>query len=328
MAAITTADFASLTDDIQSDFQEYAAVAVADMIGPTIFDEKTNVGRKTWDHLVLHGIGGIREVAEGEDYPAASTNEGDSITYTQRQFGKKCSVTKQMRMFDLRDRITSVVKTSTQEAFDLIDQSYADVLGNGQSTSYTDVYGGTVSAVGPDGLELFHTAHTNNINSVTYRNQIKNSSSTENPPISRDAMVQARVDARVYSDPNGLVRPVRLDKVLVAPQNEDAALRFVLSPQLPGVNENDINPLQGAVEVITWERLQTRSDGTDTSAYWYMFDSRNAGETLKSFFAQAPMITPPEVVHENANWDYVIDYLYAWGIGFQAYVWGSDATSS
>jgi hypothetical protein len=40
-----------------------------------------------------------------------------------------------------------IVKSATDEAFDKIDQSMSDLLLNGWSTSYTDVYSQVVSAV-------------------------------------------------------------------------------------------------------------------------------------------------------------------------------------
>jgi hypothetical protein len=52
-----------------------------------------------------------------------------------------------MRKFDLHDKIEAEIKNLTSDAFDSIDQSMSDVLLNGWSTSYTDVYGATVTAV-------------------------------------------------------------------------------------------------------------------------------------------------------------------------------------
>ncbi len=52
-----------------------------------------------------------------------------------------------MRMFDLFGKIEAEVKNLTSDAFDSIDQSMADVLLNGWATSYTDVYGDTVTSI-------------------------------------------------------------------------------------------------------------------------------------------------------------------------------------
>src|SRR5215211_791396 len=127
---ITRSDFASLTDDLQGIFNDSASNAVAEMVGPKIFEVK-DTDRRTFDHLILHGVSGIQEVGDGQDFPSVTSVEGDSITYTQRHFAALVPVTKDMRKFDLHDQIESVVKSITQDGFHKIDQSYADVLTNG-----------------------------------------------------------------------------------------------------------------------------------------------------------------------------------------------------
>lgn len=324
---IVTQDFQSLTDDLQSIFNEASSRAIADMKGRMIFDVR-DTDRQSYDHLVLHGMAGVQKVAQGSDLPALTSNEGDSISFTQKRYGALVPITKDMRMFDLHAQIESLVSSVAQDSFDKVDQSMADVLTGGWDTSYTDVYGDTETAVGPDGLALFSTAHTNNVTSATYRNQIKDSAGTENPALSRDAIVTARKDAMVHSDPNGIVRPVRLNKLLVTPTNEDLAERIILSNQMSGTGNNDTNPLNGKVSIMTWERLETDGQGNSQSNYWFMYDESKVGESLKAFFAERPSLDAPEQVYKNKNWEYSVDYYYTLGRGYQAYVWGSNATLS
>lgn len=326
---ITTTDFPALVDDLESIFNERARVKLAESKGMELFDVQDSV-RKTHQHLVLHGVGGIREVAEGADFPSIATDEGDNITFTQRQFAAKVAVTKQMRLFDLHDQIVAVATSIIDDAFDKIDQSMADVLTYGTSTSYTDVYNGTVTSTGPDSLALFSTAHTNGIatSSRTYSNVITNSASTANVALARDPIVQTRANAMVYKDPNGIVRPVNLDTLIVSPKNEDLAKRILFSDQMSGTGNNDTNPLKGAVpNLIVWPRLNTRSDGTDTSNYWFLADSSKVKNTLKAFFAERPALDAPEQVFANKNWEWTLDYLYSWGFGFQAYLFGSTGVN-
>lgn len=323
---ITVSDFSSLTDDLQSIFRETAEAAIADMKGQMIFDVK-DTDRRTYDHLVLHGQAGIERVAEGSDLPTVTSVEGDSITYTQKRYGAVVPITKDMRMFDLYDAIEGQVRSITQDGFDKVDQSMADVLLHGWDTSYTDVYNQTETSTGTDGLALFSTVHTNNLNSTTFRNQIKDSSATENPALSRDAIVTARKDGMVYQDPNGIVRPVRLNTLLVTPTNEDLAERIVLSTQQSGTANNDVNPLKGKMDIMVWERLEADGQGTSYSNYWFMLDKR-ANESLKALFAERPTLDAPEQVYKSKNWDYSIDYYYTLGRGFPAYVWGSQGDNT
>lgn len=324
---ITVSDFSSLTDDLQSIFNEASRSKIADMKGLQLFDVRDEQ-RRTHDHQVLHNAAGIKEVTPGADLPSINTDDGDSITYTQRYFGGLVSVTKEMRLFDLYDQIETLARSVTEDAFDKIDQSMADTLLYGTSTSYTDVYGGTVTSVGPDGLALFSASHTNGVStsSRTYSNLI-NDGTNNNPALSRAAIVQTRANAMVYKDPEGLVKPIKLDTIIVPPSLEDAADRILNSTLLPGSMNNDINPLKGKFNLVVWERLETRSDATDTSAYWFMADSSKVGETLKAYFAERPSLDAPEQVYKNKNWDYSLDYFYSWGLGFQPYIFGSTGTA-
>jgi len=250
----------------------------------------------------------------------------DSVTWTQERFGALVSVTKDMRLFDLYDAIEGTVRSVTDASFNDIDQSFADVILNGFSASnYIDVWGDSVAATGYDGNAVFMATHTNNVNTAnTFSNLI--TYLTVNPILSREAIVAARVQAQTYTDPNGKNRPSNLDTLLVAPSKEDEAMRIINSTQISGSGENDINPLKGKIKVISWEKLEASSAGTDTSAYWYMYDSKKVGETLQSKFRQRPVLEAPEQVYKSKNWDYSLDFYYSIGRGFGAYIYGSNAT--
>lgn len=325
---ITTADFPQLTEEIQEIFDEAARNKVDQMVSKEIFDIGDD-NTLNYEHVVLHGLGRPQAVAEGADIPVENHDEGDTITYQQKYYANAFAVTKKMRKFDQYGKIRGMAKSMADGAFDAVDQSLADMLTNGWSTSYTNIYNESVSAVGPDGLAMFSTAHTNGVatSSDTYRNQIKNSAATENPALSRDAIVTARADAMVHRDPKGLARGIMLDTLVVAPENEDLAERIILSSQIQGSQNNDINPLKGKVKrILPWSRTSTNGQGTDTSAYYFMFDSNLVEETLKAKFAERPSLDAPDEVYINKNWVYTLDFFYWSGIGYQAYIWGSQGT--
>lgn len=324
---ITTEDFPALTDDLQSIFNEVARTKVAEMKGNKVFNV-FDTNRRTFDHLILHGVDGIQEVTPGQDLPNILSEEGDSITWTQRYFGGIASITKAMRKFDLHNQIESIIRSLSVDAFDKVDQSFADVLLRGFSaSSYTDVYGATVSAVGPDALALFSASHSNNLNSNVFSNIITDA--TVNPTLSRPAIVAARRQGKVHKDPNGHKRPINLDVLVVSPSNEDLAERIILSELIDGSANNDKNTLKGKIkEIIVWERLEERSDGTDTSEYWFMYDSSLVGETLNALFAERPGLDAPDQVYKNKNWEYSLDFFYTLGLGYPAYIFGSNATGA
>jgi hypothetical protein len=317
---------ASLTDDLQGIFQEASADAIAEMVGPQLFDMK-DTDRRTFDYQVLHGLAGVEKVAEGAGLPRLTVVEGDSATWTQSRYGALVPVTKDMRKFDLYDRIAEMVRTVVDDAWQKVDQSLADVVTNGFSASnYTDVYGQSVAATCPDAVALFSASHSNNLNSNTFRNLIRNAAGTANPALTYEAIVQARVDAMNHKDANGINRPIELDTIIVPPNLYDAAFRIVMSDKLPGSAENDTNPLKNRLKVISWSRLATRTGGTDTSAYWFMCNSKKVKKSLMALFAERPSLDAPEQVYENKDWEYSLDYYYAIGRAFPAYIWGSQGT--
>ena len=114
---ITVKDFPALTDDLQSIFNEVAKTKVAEMKGNKIFNV-FDTKRRTFDHLILHGISGIQEVTPGQDLPTILSEEGDSISWTQRYFGGIAAITKAMRKFDLHNQIESLVRSMVGDAFD------------------------------------------------------------------------------------------------------------------------------------------------------------------------------------------------------------------
>lgn len=324
----TTADYPKLTQKLNEVFNESASLAIEDWKGKEIFDVM-DTDWKIYDYLVMHGTGNFSRVAEGQELPTVSSNEGDSAQFTQKRYGDKVSITKDMRMFDRYDQMKEIVASAVDEAFNKIDQSMADVLLNGfTGTTYTDVYGDLVSNLAVDGVSLFSASHTNNINARTFRNLIRNGAGTANPGLSRDAIVKARADARTYRDANNVNRPVMLDTLIVSANKEDLAERLIFSTGVATTPNIDINPLKGKInKIMVWSKLDNRSDGTDTSAYWFLADSRRVKKCLKAPFAQRPKMQEAEQVTETQNWLYPIDGYYALGLGYPAYIFGSTGVN-
>lgn len=323
---ITVQDFPALTDDLQDIFNEVAKRSVAENKGFEVFDV-FDTNRRTYDELILHGMSGIQKVTSGEDLPKINAAQGDTITWTQGYYGGAADVTKEMRKFDLYGQISKIVKSLAQDAFNKVDQSLADRLIGGFSNTYTDPYGQTVSTLGPDGVSLFSDSHTNPVTDSTFSNLCVEGS-TSNPALSRQAIVDTRKAARVHKDPNGIIRPVKLDTLLVSPELEDTARRLVGSEYLPGGDHNDINPLYNKVKIKVWERLDQSSDGTDSSDYWFMYDSQGVSDTLKCIFAERPSLDAPNEAYLSKNWEYTCDFFYVIGNAYAAYIYGSDASES
>src|SRR3990167_4289809 len=327
--ALTTTDYATLTQKLNEWYNEAANEEILSWMGKDIFDV-TETDWQVYNYLILNGLAKFDRVAEGAQLPIATSVEGDSVTATQRRFGGRVGITKDMRMFERYDQMQEMVQTAVGYAFDRVDQSQADLLLNGfTGTTYTDLYGYTQSNVTPDAVVFFSASHTNNQNSTTARNLIRSSAGTANVALSRDAIITARKDAKTHKDPNGTNRPLNLNQLIVSATNEDLAERVVFSSGVQGTPNVDLNPLKSKVSnILVWSRIDTRGDGTDTSAYWFMADSRNVKKTLKSPFAQKPLMGGSTQVHDSLNWEYPIDSYFTMFIGQPYNVFGSTGVNS
>lgn len=327
--ALLENQYRALTNYLNTIYQEASKDAVAEMVGPTFFEVKESPYR-TDLHQILHGVTGIELVGDGQTYPSATGVAGNSITTTQSHYAVKLPVSKDLRIFDRYDEAGALARTLIDEAWHGIDQSMADVLGNGFSSSaYTDYWGASVSATGPDALAVFSASHSNLQTSATFSNLMTYPSGTSNPALSREALVRNVQLGLTYTDVNGLNRPVRYKTLLVPPGLFDEAVRHTKSEQISGSNENDTNQfLRGMLEVKVWEKLQTRTGGTDTSAYWYLYDPKKVKEGLKVIFKQRPKLSPPVVFDPNDVWTYTLDFYYMLQRGQMHGIRGSTGAGS
>ena len=327
-----TPNYAALTGELQKLFDDSARNKIAKQVGMEVYGVK-DTDLLDYKYQILHGVDGVVAVAEGQDYPTTSGKEGDTITFTQKTFGRTISVTKKIRKFwrQSNGKVHNQVKTTTETTFDRIDQSMADQVLYGYDTSYTDVYDQTVSNVCPDGLALFSAVHSNAVNSETFSNIIVEDS-TSNPTLSRKAIVQTVATGRKFKRPinegKNILAPVELNTLLVGPDLYDAAVRIIETAKMPGSANNDTNSSISHIKVKLWSRLASTGQGTDRGDYWFMYDSEKVGETLMALFSQKPQMYAPEEQNRSKNWDYTIDTYYVLGNGWPAYIYASTGLNA
>lgn len=327
--AYTSQDFPTLTQKLNEAFNEAASVSMAEWKGKDVFDV-IDTDWQVYNFLHVNGAaGGFSRLAEGQQLPVVNSQEGDSANWTQKRYGSRVAITKDLRKFERYDLMESIVHDEVDFAFNRIDQTMADILLNGfTGTSFTDVFGDTQSNLSVDGVVLFSASHTYNGTSSTYTNLIRNAAGTTNPALDRDPVVKARTDAMLYKDASGINRPINLDTLIVGATNSDLAERMIYSSGVINTPNVDINPLKSAIKrIITWPRLDLRGDATDTSAYWFMADSKHVKKSLKAPFAQKPMMASPKEVDDTLDWMYPVDAYYTLGIGWAAYVRGSTGAN-
>ena len=326
--AILRADFPTLTEKLNQWYNEASRDAIADWMGRAYFD----VGETDWEvfnTLNLYGLGRPSRLSEGQQFPGLNTEEGDSISLTQIQYGDRFGVTKRMRKFERYDQIQPLARSMADGFFDAIDQSQADLLTNGFSgSSFTDVYGYTQSNLAADGVVAFSASHTNNHNANVFSNLIANAAGTANPALDRDPIVATVAAGRKYRDPNKLNRPIKLDRLLVSATKHDLAQRIVFSQGVQGTPNVDSNPLRSDVNsLVLWSRLDEDAEGNDRSEGWYMASSKNAKTSLQSPFAQRPSMFPPEEIHDSKTWEWTGDMFYVMGWDHPKFVHGSTGAN-
>jgi len=326
--AILKTDFPTLTLKLNTWYNEAARDAVSEWVGKNYYD----VGETDWEvfnTLNLYGLGRPQRVAEGAQFPGLNSEEGDTMNLTQIQYADRFGVTKRMRKFDRYDQIKTLARSLADGFFDAIDQSHADLLTNGFSgSSFTDVYGYAQSNLAADGVVLFSASHTNNNNASVFSNLIANAAGTTNPALDRDPVVKTVALGRLYRDPNKLNRSIKYDRLLVSATKFDLAQRIIYSPGVQGTANVDANPLRNDVNsLVSWSRLDLDAAGNDRSARWFMADSRNVKMTLRSPFAQRPMMFPPEEINDSKTWEWTGDMFYAMGADHPKNIAGSTGAN-
>lgn len=295
---------------------------MADVDFDQLFEVRDTTKRRQTEKLT-HGMSGIQRVAENQDYPEITGEEGASISWIQAKFGGDVVVTEDVRIFDEYDILDGEIDSVTDDLQSKLQASHYDVLNNGRSTSYTDVYGDTISAVWPDGLALFSTVHHKHtgVGSAggTFSN-ILNDGTYVNPELSFVALDKGRQVGKLFYDSHTVRRPINFNELLVWPDLETLAHRIVDSDRMYGTGNNDVNPLKGRFKITVSPEIDTGK--------WFMLDSKNKGKTFKSFFRTRPMVKSPKEFDPNDNWHYIIKTRYAYGFSYAPFVLGSKGTNA
>lgn len=121
--------------------------------------------------------------------------------------------------------------------YDKIDQSKADVINNAFATSYTDVWGSTQDNTTADGVSIASDSHTVVTSGQAFGNIIYlgkgTGIGTPNPALTREAIVAGRAMGAKFEDTIGVKSSVDLDTLLVHTDDEDQAMRLVMSRLIP-----------------------------------------------------------------------------------------------
>ena len=299
-------------------FQESMKDKLDDLVLLKIFDEETNSHRND-TILIEEWLTWVSYIPENSEYPDANPWESDNMTFTKHKYGAKVLITEEMKLYnevwDMKERIRSIV----DEGMEMLEQSLADILLNWFSTSsYTDVFGKTTGAVGQKGRALFNTTDWNVITV----------GATANPELCTASLNAAYVMGRTHKNSLGQYKSVKYDTLLVSPALRAIADTLVDSDHLPWSSDNAVNFNKGRFKVIESNRLSSKSDGTDTSAYWFVFDSKKIKRQLKVKWARHPRLKLVWECIFDANEVHRFSFIYSRGFLNFNYIAGSTWANS
>ena len=315
---IKVSDFEKLTDDLESIFNEIKVINRAQDIRKCFGTE--NMDRRTHEHLVINPQASVWSVGDGEEYPEADFTEWDSIIYTAKKYGWIVKITEEMREDDLHNQIEIVAKFQFSTLYRKIYRDMSDILKNGYSTSFTNTFGEVTSSVWPDWLALFSASHTAwGVVGYTYSNIMTTPAWVANPSLSYENVEYNINSMLLYTAADGTVAPIQAKKLVVSPKLKGLAERILYSTLSQGTANNDKNTISD-IELIVVPQLGN-SDMWFLLWEWYE-------ETLKMLFRVKPQMVAPDAVYSTWDWKYKVRTRYVLGIGYQAYVRGSNGTNS
>ncbi len=191
------------------------------------------------------GIGLLEETPELGTVPYEDADPGWVSTYVHREFKKGRMVSKKMYQDEKWHIIESLPKTLAMAKARTYETAAADVLNYG----FVAGGGGLATFDGADGQALFSTAHTNKRGTITQSNKITTALSVAALETITTAM-QNRLNSK------GQVITFNPDTLIVHPNNRFKARTILETAGQVGSNYNDINTMQGALDLIVWPYLK------------------------------------------------------------------------
>lgn len=206
------------------------------------------------------GLGLFVQTAENQPVTYEDRNQGYDVTYTFQKWAKAISISKEMwdddRFSVMRRGTADLAKSKLRTK----DQIGADIF----NYAFTSGGGGKAPFTAGDAVALVSTSHTRTDGGAV----ISNYATTD---LNESALETALVAMRATVDDKGQLVGVNPDTLLVAPAQEKEA-RILLESQLRvGTANNDINPYQGRLKIVVWDRLGSAAGGSDTA--WFLLDS-------------------------------------------------------
>lgn len=237
-------------------------------VGDSIFNVKDSNQYREHSQTV-GGVGLMDTKLEGQSINYTSLNEGFNNTFTHVDYGLGFRVTREMMRDELYGVMDDLAVELALSAHATDETILANHLNNGFDSNFT----------GPDGVELFSTAHVREDGS-TYANE-----PSTDADLSLSSLEQGLIDFRNFRDGGGKRISIRPKFLIVPPDLMFTALKLVGSannPQITGgygststqFGDQAKNPITDyGLKVVVWDYL------TDTDAWFLAGDKSDHGLT-------------------------------------------------
>lgn len=252
------------------------------------------------------GFTNIPEKPEGSPYSADQFSQGWTKDFTHVEFGRLYEVTEtaveddEYDIFKQRAKWLSYSARYTQETY------AANILNNGFTTE-----------LGADGSAIFSTSHT------LKRGGTASNHHASSDDLSATSLQQAMVDLQTnYKLDSGQIgMPLQSFTLLVPPALENLAYRLVKSEGLPGVADNDKNPIKG---LRSWNVIVNPLLSDEDA--WFVICSDKSMHGLTSYQRVPISVKEPEPDARTGNLLFKVRFRQSWGCTFWQGLYGSPGS--
>lgn len=226
-----------------------------------VFSTKST-DRDIWQYSELHDMPLFSSVSEGSDYTFSRPKAGNNKTITPLKFGLGYSISEEAVDDGKFDLIGDAIRKMAESARETQEQAAMDIFNNGFGSQTT-----------PDGLALFHAAHTTPTGSVTFRNKLTTASD-----LSYTSLQTAIQDfEKQFKGDSGIFKTIRPKYLIVPTELRMYAQELVGSDKKTDSADNNMNSIRGeGLTVLSSPRL------TDTNAWFLTAEPKNTGLTIVS----------------------------------------------
>jgi hypothetical protein len=274
-----------------------------------------NTSMLTGEESSLDGFSVAKIKREGEDFAYLDINQGDNKVWNVYEIGGMTKITWKMRVGNKYREMNARISNLGRSAAKRMEMDLTHPFTFGDSGSYTNMDGDTITLTTADGEYLFDTDHSVNGSSTTFRNIVAN-----NPALSKGGVEAAEklfatqmLDANgetVFEDPTHLV-------TTNDPNTVNTALEYLRSVSAPDAGVAGVdNVYKGKYTLIVLPYLSTTAAGVydSTKAKRWMLVNLNHKESVLKVL-EAPTFIPPTEndgkEFETMDWKFACHAAYA-----------------